>query len=110
MTFGDCLRQLREQQSLRQGDLARGAGVSDVYVCDIEKGNRKPPDIEKLRTWVAMLNPSPEEAAQLYDLYGAARNTIAPDLVDYLISNSSARDAIRRIIGQQVEYDWDMIP
>lgn len=110
MTFGDYLRQLREKKALRQADLAKIIKVSTVYICDIEKGRRNPPDFEKLRIWVGQMELSPDEISCLYDLAGAARNSVAPDILEYLDLNPAATAAIRRIMGQQKEYDWDRIP
>ena len=55
MTFGAYLRNLRESRNLRQADLATDIGVSTVYVCDIERDRRYPPDIQKLRVWVTRM-------------------------------------------------------
>lgn len=109
MTFGGYLRELREEKGLRQADLAEKIGVSPVYVCDIEKGRRYPPDLEKLRTWVVQMALPPDKVAHFYDLAGSARNCLAPDVSEYLKLNPAAKDAIRRIMEQQKEYNWDMI-
>lgn len=110
MTFGNYLRDLRESRNLRQADLANSAGVSCVYLCDIEKGRRYPPDMAKLRIWVAQMALSPEEEARFYDLAGEARESAPPDISEFLSHNPPAREAIRRIIGQERAYDWDAIP
>ena len=109
MTFGVYLRQLREEKALRQSDLAEAIGVSAVYVCDIEKDRRYPPDLEKLRVWERKLHLSAEESGRLYDLAGEARSSIAPDIIDYLEANPAAKQAIRRIMGHQNGYDWNMV-
>lgn len=109
MTFGKYLRNLRESRKLRQADLATVVGVSTVYVCDIERDRRYPPDMQKLRAWVAKMSLSPEETAVFYDLVGEARDSIAPDIVEYLTQNPDAKTAIRRIIVQGEKYDWDML-
>lgn len=110
MTFGSYLRGLREVRHLRQVDLANKIGVSTVYVCDIEKGRRYPPDMDKLRIWVMQMSLSPEETAHFYDLAGEARSSAPPDIMEYLDLNPAARKAIRRIMGQRKEYNWDTIP
>lgn len=109
MTFGAYLRSLRESRSLRQADLADAVGVSAVYVCDIEKGHRYPPDIQKLRAWASQMSLSPDESAKLYDLVGEARNSAPPDILEYLNQNPAAKKAIRRIIGYGEQYDWDTL-
>lgn len=109
MKFGGYLRQLRENRELKQSDLSEAIGVSPVYVCDIEKDRRYPPDLKKLNVWVDLLKLTPVERARLFDLAGQARSGIAPDISAYLDGNPSAREAIRRIMGQQREYDWNMV-
>lgn len=106
MNFGIYLRQLREEKGLRQADLAETLGVTPVYICDIEKGKRNPPDFPKLRLLVGRLGLHPEQTAYLYDLAGTARGEIAPDIFEYLNTNPAAKAAIRRIMVRPTEYDW----
>lgn len=110
MVFGEYLRQLRECRSLRQVDIAKSLGVSSVYVCDIEKGRRNPPSADKLDVLVKTLALSDEESALLLDLAGSARGIVAPDIIEYLSSNPNAISAIRRVICQHPDYDWNIIP
>ena len=106
MTFGKYLRQLREEKGLRQADLAETIGVTAVYICDIEKGKRNPPDFAKLRLLAGRLDLSPDKTANFYDLAGIARGEIAPDIFEYLNANPAAKAALRRIMVQPIEYDW----
>lgn len=106
MTFGEYLRQLREEKGLRQVDLAETIGVTSVYICDIEKGKRNPPDFPKLRLLVGRLDLPPDKTAHLYDLAGTARGEIAPDIFEYLNANPAAKAALRRVMVQSIEYDW----
>ena len=110
MTFGSYLREMRELKKLRQADLAEEIGVSTVYVCDIERDRRYPPELDKLRVWILQLGLSADEEAKLFDLAGDARETTPPDIAAYLDRNSDAKNAIRRIMGQQTDYNWDNIP
>lgn len=110
MLFGEYLREIREDRSLRQIDVAKSLGVSTVYVCDIEKGRRNPPSAEKLASLVQMMSMTEEEASLLFDLAGSARGSVAPDIIEYLEKHPGAKDAIRRIIGQSIEYNWNNIP
>lgn len=107
MTFGEYLRQLREKNNFRQCDLAKKIGVSTVYVCDIEKGRRYPPDLDKLKIWIEQLQLTSDEATNLYDLAGEARNSPAPDILAYLSNNIEAKHAIRRIMKKTTKYDWN---
>ena len=110
MDFGSYLRQLREQRSLRQTDIAEILGVSAVYICDIEKGRRNPLGHDKIAILAYRMEMSEAEISQLFDLAGAARGGIAPDITEYLEKNPSAKDAIRRIASKGISFDWNRIP
>ena len=109
MNFGSFLRELRERRKLRQEDLAKAINVSTVYICDIEKGRRNPPDVEKLRVWEKQLGLSDKETARFYDMAGQERKEMAPDIVEYMEKHPEARDAIRRIMADPHEYDWKSV-
>lgn len=95
MTFGSLLRQLREEKKLRQVDIANVIGVTTVYICDIEKDRRNPPDYKKLQQIAVKLDLSDEKTAELFDLAGQARGEIAPDILEYLVANPTLQVAIR---------------
>ncbi len=109
MNFGSFLRELREKKKLRQEDLAKAINVSIVYVCDIEKGRRNPPDVEKLRVWESRLGLTDEEKARFYDMAGTERKEMPPDIVEYMLQHPEARAAIRRIMAEPCEYDWKSV-
>ena len=109
MNFGSFLRELREKRKLRQEDLAKAINVSTVYICDIEKGRRNPPDVEKLRVWEKQLGLSDKETACFYDMAGQERKEMAPDIVEYMAKHPEAREAIRRIMADPHEYDWKSV-
>lgn len=96
MTFGSLLRQLREEKRLRQADLANAMGVSTVYICDIEKDRRNPPDYKKLQQIAGKLELTEEKTAELFDLAGQARGEVAPDIIEYLVANPVAQATIRQ--------------
>ena len=109
MNFGSFLRELREKKKLRQEDLAKAINVSTVYICDIEKGRRNPPDIEKLRIWESQLGLTDHEKARFYNMAGTERKEIPPDIVEYMLKHPEARAAIRRIMAEPCEYDWKSV-
>ncbi len=96
MTFGSLLRQLREGKELRQVDIANEIGVSTVYICDIEKNRRNPPNYSKLKQIAAKLELTEEKAAELFDLAGQARREVAPDIIEYLVANPTVQSVIRQ--------------
>ena len=109
MNFGRYLRDLRTGKDLRQSDLAEVLGVTTVYICDIEKGKRNPPDYTKLRLIDEKLNLTYDEKCKFYDLAGVARQDVAPDVAAYLIENPDAVCMLRRIMIQPSEYNWASI-
>ena len=96
MTFGTLLRQLREEKSLRQVDVANAIGVSTVYICDIEKDRRNPPSYKKLQLIAGKLELTEEKTAELFDLAGRARGEVAPDIIAYLVANPAVQASIRQ--------------
>ena len=96
MIFGCLLRQLREEKKLRQVDVANAIGVSTVYICDIEKNRRNPPDYVKLQQIAKKLELTEEKTAELFDLAGQARGEVAPDIIEYLIANPAVQATIRQ--------------
>lgn len=59
--FGAKIRHLREQAKKSMKDLANALGVSVVYISDIERGRRNPPQGDKLHKIADFLNISREE-------------------------------------------------
>lgn len=101
MTFGNLLRQLREEKKLRQVDIANAIGVSTVYICDIEKDRRNPPSYKKLQQIAEKLELSEENSAALFDLAGQARGEVAPDIIEYLVANPTVQIAIRQTMHRE---------
>ena len=72
LTFGEKLRQLREEQDLSLRELAFQIGVSAAFLSDVELGRRFPSD-EKLALLAKKLNASVEELRQ-FDFRDEAEN------------------------------------
>ena len=101
MTFGTLLRQLREEKSLRQVDVANAIGVSTVYICDIEKDRRNPPSYKKLQLIAGKLELTEEKTAELFDLAGRARGEVAPDIIAYLVANPAVQASISQTMRRE---------
>lgn len=77
--------------------------MSPAYLSDIEKGNRYPPDKEKIAKMAEVLELSPKETAELYDLAAFDRasvekeksSAVSSDLPEYIMSNEKLRVALR---------------
>ena len=88
-------------------DIAAAMGVTATYLSDIVKGRRNPPEMETLKKIAIILQLSPEEKAEMYDLAGRERNEAAPDLPEYIMTRGYVAAALRtaRDMGADEE-DW----
>jgi transcriptional regulator with XRE-family HTH domain len=66
--FNEYLRFLREEHSLTKTDLAQKVDVSLTYIIMLEKGTRKPPEIEKLEILADAIGCSEQERDKLVRL------------------------------------------
>ena len=69
--------------------------VSAPYLSDIEKGRRNPPEMEKLEQIAQILLLTDEEKSAMLDLAGKMRNSVAPDLPEYIIGRDYVSAALR---------------
>ena len=70
---GDYVRHWRREAGLTRHQLARRAGVSYGYVCQIEGNRVGLPREPQLRALAAVLAPSPQDARMLLDLANQTR-------------------------------------
>lgn len=75
--------------------MAEMIGITAPYLTDIEKDRRNPPEMEKLETIAHILNLSDEEKAIMFDLAGKKRNSVAPDLPEYIMERDYVSAALR---------------
>lgn len=94
-TFGTCLARLREAKDVTLRELARKINVSAPFLSDVEKGRRAPLTAERLEMVVSVLHLSEDEKTDLYDAAGRQRNTIAPDLPEYIMRHEYVSAALR---------------
>lgn len=95
ISFGAYLTQLREAHDCTLRELAKKLDISAPYLSDVEKGRKAPLTIDKLRKIEVLFGLSEAEKTTMYDLAGAARNTIAPDIPDYIIDREYVSAALR---------------
>ncbi|PBC74948.1 Helix-turn-helix domain-containing protein [Fibrobacter intestinalis] len=111
MTFGDFVREKRLNVGVNLRALAKELGIVPAYMSDIEKNHRYPPEKEKIFKIAEVLKLTEEERNQMFDLAGEARvGTIAPDISDYVTSQSAARVALRKARDLNLgEKEWMLI-
>ena len=87
--------------------MAKVLDVSAPYISDIEKGRRNAPSMEKLEKLATCFSLTEDEKALMFDLAGKQKDSIAPDLPNYIKNNDYVASALRtaRDLGAD-ENDW----
>lgn len=95
ITFGEFITQKREEKDITLRELARQLEVSASFLSDVEN-NRKPPlTADRLEKVARIMLLSAEEKTTMYDLAGKQRNTVPPDLPEYIIERDYVSAALR---------------
>lgn len=94
--FTRLIKYLRANAELSLRALGDKAGLSSVYLCDLEKGCR-PPTKNVLERLCAAYNLDNDAQRLLYDAAGSATQSVPFDVQEYLINNP---DALARVIAE----------
>ncbi len=106
MKLGDRIRQLREQSSLTQGQLAHSSAVSQGYLSQLENGEVKNPSAAVLLRVAEAMHIDPDELFEaagyptvrtLRRMYQDFESTIDESLLSYLAGLS--REKQRRLLS-----------
>ncbi len=111
ITFGRFVTNKRKQQELTLRGMAAELGIAPAYMSDIEKDRRYPPDKEKLDAITRILKMTEDEKDQMFDLAARPRkNTISPDLPEYIMNNDLVRVALRKAKSNNyTNADWQKV-
>lgn len=93
--FGDFIHQKREVAQITLRGMAEMLDLSPAYWSDIEKDRRNPPEMDKLDQIAKILDLSEEDKSIMLDLAGKKRNSVAPDLPDYIMERDYVAAALR---------------
>ena len=105
--FGEFLQKKREAKQITLRKMAEMLKMSAPYLSDIEKGRRNPPEMDKLDQIAQILLLSDEERTVMLDLSGKMRNTVAPDLPEYIMECDYVSAALRTARDLDAsEADW----
>ena len=107
MSFGEYIKQRREQLGKTMRAFAAEVEISPAYLCDIENGNRKPPErfLESFTKALEITNA--DELNQFYDLAGVSKNGQHTDINSYIDALPSARMALRTAKDNNfTDEDW----
>ncbi|WP_338433244.1 helix-turn-helix transcriptional regulator [Clostridium tyrobutyricum] len=105
--FGKFITGKRKLLGMTLRGMASELGIAPAYLSDIEKGRRYPPDMDKLKQMAEILKLTEDEKHTMFDLAGEGKNTIAPDLPDYIMSSKKVRVALRKAREVATEEDWE---
>ena len=95
LSFGEYVKQKRESLGKSLRGVAAELGISSAYLCDIEKGYRKPPQ-KRLEAFIEILGiKSEEEIDEFYDKAGISKQGQHTDINSYLENLPNARIALR---------------
>ena len=95
LNFGDFLQRKRTEKKITIRKMAEMLGITAPYLNDIEKDRRNPPEMEKLELISQILMLSDEDKTSMFDLAGKKRNSVAPDLPDYIMERDYVAAALR---------------
>lgn len=102
--FGKFLVHIRSQRGISAKWLSDTLGISQVYMCDIEKGRRRISD-ELLPRLAELLLLTENECCEMYDLAALSKNTVSSDIADYIMQNDIVRKALRAAKKQEISDD-----
>ena len=106
-TFGEFLQRKREESKITLRKLAEKLNFSAPFLSDVEKGRRNPPDLTKLEQIADILNLSLTDKQIMFDLAGKKRESVAPDLPDYIMNRGYVAAALRTARDLDAgEEDW----
>ena len=93
--FGAFLQQKREEKRITLRKMAEMLGYSAPFLSDVEKDRRNPPELAKLEQIAKILDLTYEEQQTMYNLAGKKRDSVAPDLSEYIMSREYVAAALR---------------
>ena len=96
LSFGEYVTERRKSLGITLRGMAGMINIAPAYLSDIEKGRRYPPDMEKLEAMVKVLKLNDEERYILFDLAGQGKNTVSPDLPEFIMEEDLVRVALRK--------------
>lgn len=107
MPFGEYIKQMRERLGKTLRAFAAEVEISPAYLCDIENGNRKPPERFLERLSEALEIREADELNRFYDLAGVSKNGQHTDINSYIDALPSARMALRTAKDNNfTDEDW----
>lgn len=105
--FGEFLSEKRVQRDLTLREMARKLEVSAAFLSDVEKNRTAPLTKDRLDKVAEVLGLSVDEKTTMFDLVGKQKNTVAPDLPEYIMGRDYVAAALRTARDLNAgEADW----
>lgn len=110
LLFGEYVKQRREELGKTMRVFAAEVDISPAYLCDIENGNRNPPEKFLQKFVDALVITEPKEVNLFYDLAGESKEGQHSDINTYMKELPSARMALRVAKDNNfTEEDWSKL-
>lgn len=93
--FGEYIAKKRVEKGITLRKMADMLGCSAPFLSDVERDRRNPFEMDKLERLSQILGLDQEEKATMLDLAGKKRNSVAPDLPDYIMQRGYVSAALR---------------
>lgn len=93
--FGEFIKVKREEKQITLRKMAELLKCSAPFLSDVEKDRRNPFDMDKLELLGQILELDSDDYALMLDLAGKKRNSVAPDLPDYIMQRDYVSAALR---------------
>ena len=99
-SFGSYIRSERLSLNIGQRELAEKIGIAPSYLNDIEKEKRSSPKSNIIKKIAKELNIN---INVLFDLAGLSKNSLAPDILEYIDKRPSITKLLRTIKNKNLE-------
>ena len=99
--FGNFIKHKREEMGFSCRGFALQLDISAVYLSDIENNHRPAPKNLLIRL-MQKLGVQENEKEAFYDLVNLSRETVEPEIIQFLIANPEARKSIRMAIKKNI--------
>lgn len=93
--FGAFIKAKREEKKITLRKMADLLDVSAPFLSDVEKDRRNPFDLDKLTLVSQILCLTSDEEELMFNLAGDKRNSVAPDLPEYIMQRDYVSSALR---------------
>ncbi|WP_432404860.1 helix-turn-helix domain-containing protein [Wukongibacter sp. M2B1] len=93
--FGEYIKNKRLEKGISLRQMAGKLDITPSYLSDIEKDRRYAPDKEKILTIARILDIHSQELDLLFELAGKSKDTVPPDLPQYIKENKVVRTLLR---------------